>query len=231
MKKRKNKTCSKCKASKLVSAFYIDNRRKDKLTCWCKECLQVRELEYMQRPGVKERRAKYDAKYREILKEKYKDPKLLAERKKKGREYYKKNKKRIIENVKRYNQKPETKKKRNRRMVVAKRDNIQLMLNDSIGGAIRYSIRNKKAGRPWEKILGYTYANLVAHLESKFTSKMNWKNYGSYWHVDHIKPLSLFVFSSYNDAHFKKCWSLKNLQPLEAKENIEKGNKYNKKGN
>ena len=93
--KRQTKICSKCKAKKSVNSFYVDNRRKDKRTCWCKDCLQVSELEYMQRPGSKKRRAKYDAEYRVILKKKYEDPKLLAERRKKGREYYKKNSKRI----------------------------------------------------------------------------------------------------------------------------------------
>jgi 5-methylcytosine-specific restriction endonuclease McrA len=44
--------------------------------------------------------------------------------------------------------------------------------------------------------------------------------------VDHIKPKSLFKYTSYSDKEFLECWSLKNLQPLEAKQNMSKGKKY-----
>jgi 5-methylcytosine-specific restriction endonuclease McrA len=82
-----------------------------------------------------------------------------------------------------------------------------------------------------ENIIEYDKENrckdLIQHLESLFTSEMTWENYGTYWHVDHIKPQSLFVYTSMTDDEFKKCWSLSNLQPLEAKENIRKSNKWN----
>ena len=29
-------------------------------------------------------------------------------------------------------------------------------------------------------------------FEFQFVDKMNWRNYGSYWHIDHVKPRSLF---------------------------------------
>ncbi len=66
------------------------------------------------------------------------------------------------------------------------------------------------------------------HLESKFEDWMNWDNYGrkkGYWSVDHIKPISSFSFSSYDDKEFKKCWALENLRPLDHIENIKKYNK------
>jgi len=66
----------------------------------------------------------------------------------------------------------------------------------------------------------------MKHIESQFDENMTWENYGSYWHVDHIKPQSLFEFESADDDGFKKCWALENLQPLSAKENWKKGNKY-----
>lgn len=65
----------------------------------------------------------------------------------------------------------------------------------------------------------------MEHLEEQFKSGMNWDNYGK-WHVDHIKPISLFVFTSYEDEEFQKCWALENLQPLWAEENLKKGVKF-----
>ncbi len=83
-----------------------------------------------------------------------------------------------------------------------------------------------KANRKWESLVGYNCQDLLENLESKFKDGMTWDNYGSHWHIDHIKPKSLYKYSSAEDPLFKECWALDNLQPLEAKENIRKGNRY-----
>ncbi len=83
-----------------------------------------------------------------------------------------------------------------------------------------------KSGQSWKKFVNYTLEDLIKHLEQKFDKNMNWDNYGSYWAVDHIKPKSLFNYTSTIDSEFKECWSLKNLQPLEKIENIKKSNRY-----
>lgn len=73
--------------------------------------------------------------------------------------------------------------------------------------------------------LGYTPEQLIEHLEKQFHNGMTWENYGE-WHIDHIKPISSFIFESSEDEEFKRCWSLKNLQPMWGGENIKKGNKF-----
>jgi hypothetical protein len=73
-------------------------------------------------------------------------------------------------------------------------------------------------------ILKYSPENLIEHLESKFKDNMTWDNYGE-WHVDHIKPISLFRITEIGDNEFMSCWSLENLQPLWGEENIRKSNK------
>jgi hypothetical protein len=45
------------------------------------------------------------------------------------------------------------------------------------------------------------------------------------WHVDHIKALSTFNYSSPEDEEFKQAWALENLQPLWAEDNFRKGAK------
>jgi len=84
-----------------------------------------------------------------------------------------------------------------------------------------------KAKRSWKSLVGYNSEELMNHLESKFTSEMSWDNYGSYWHVDHIRPVASFKFEKPEDLDFQTCWSLSNLQPLSAKENLKKNSKYN----
>lgn len=82
----------------------------------------------------------------------------------------------------------------------------------------------KKTNKTFD-LLGYTIEELMTHLESLFTEGMTWDNYGE-WHVDHIKPMTSFSFESVDDIEFKKCWDLKNLQPLWWNDNLSKGPRY-----
>ena len=50
---------------------------------------------------------------------------------------------------------------------------------------------------------------------------MSWDNYGE-WHIGHIIPKVFFKYKSTDDIEFKYCWSLDNLQPLWAKDNLRK---------
>jgi len=64
----------------------------------------------------------------------------------------------------------------------------------------------------------------MAHLESKFLPGMTWNNRGD-WHIDHVRPLASFSFETAQCPDFKAAWSLSNLQPLWALDNIRKGAK------
>lgn len=96
-----------------------------------------------------------------------------------------------------------------------------------------YSIRlsvSKNQNTKYLDILGYTKEELKNHLEKQFTNDMSWKDFrNGKIHIDHIKPQSLFNLKDINDI--KECWSLDNLQPLWAKDNIRKSNKYNDEQN
>ena len=84
---------------------------------------------------------------------------------------------------------------------------------------ITHSLKGgSKAGRHWETLVHFTAEELIKHIEKQFEDGMSWDNYGE-WHVDHIIPKSVFNFETPEDIDFKRCWSLKNLQPLEATEN------------
>jgi len=86
------------------------------------------------------------------------------------------------------------------------------------------SLRYNKGGRHWEELVGYTLDDLKINLENKFLEGMNWGNMGK-WHIDHIIPKSSFKFQTNDDKEFKDCWSLENLQPLWAYDNLVKGKK------
>ena len=125
-----------------------------------------------------------------------------------------------------YDKNPENKKRR--RIKDKKRsENPKFKISKRISLAIRNSLISNnlsKNGRHWEDLVGYTSQKLKDHLESLFQPGMTWNNYGK-WHVDHIIPKSFFIYSSTDDVEFRYCWSLNNLQPLWAKDNLKKGNK------
>ena len=88
---------------------------------------------------------------------------------------------------------------------------------------IYVSIKYNKHGKSWENLFGYTLMDLQKHLEKQFDEKMNWDNFGSYWWVDKIIPCSKFRY--YAPGELQKCWSLKNLRPLDKKSCQKKSNK------
>lgn len=105
-------------------------------------------------------------------------------------------------------------------------------LDNRMRTAIYLALKGNKAGRSWESLVGYTIDDLKIHLEKQFDKNMSWDNCGKYeegkfrWHIDHIKPKSLFKYKNPEDKEFKECWVLKNLRPLEAVENMRKSNHY-----
>ena len=146
----------------------------------------------------------------------------------KHKKYKEDNEEKVSQYLKEYNKKNKDKISANRRLYDSKRrQNPIIKLNQNISGGIRKSLKSqnlRKSGRHWENIVGYASQDLKEHLEGLFQTGMTWNNYGE-WHIDHIVPISFFVYTSINDVEFKYCWSLNNLQPLWAEDNIRKKDK------
>jgi len=96
----------------------------------------------------------------------------------------------------------------------------------NISSSIRHSLKESKKDGSWTTLVEFTLNELKQHIELQFKEGMNWKNYGNKWHIDHIRPIASFNITDCKSNEFKKCWDLKNLQPLWAKENISKGCKW-----
>ena len=94
-------------------------------------------------------------------------------------------------------------------------------INHRMRREIWCSLRRAKSGRHWETLVSFTLDELKNHLESLFTAGMTWGNMGK-WHIDHKVPQSFFIFDKPEDQEFQYCWSLDNLQPLWAKDNLTK---------
>lgn len=146
------------------------------------------------------------------------------DRKNDGKEYYKNNK--------------ETAFKYNRVYIKKRRNNdVGFNLRSQISKRVAETLKNNNSSKNGKSIfdfLQYTMNELKEHLEAQFEPWMNWNNYGKYnskvwddndsttwiWNLDHIIPQSLLSYSSMEEDNFKKCWSLENLRPLSAKQNL-----------
>lgn len=95
--------------------------------------------------------------------------------------------------------------------------------SSSLNRCLKYHNLSKD-NKHWESLVGYTKKELKEHLEILFQPGMSWNNYGK-WHIDHKIPQAFFTYTSTEDVEFKYCWSLNNLQPLWAKDNLSKADK------
>jgi hypothetical protein len=217
------KSCIKCSKSSLSVEF----PKKGNI---CKKCVKEykrkynlekkdkykkdseKRKEYYSTPEWKE----YRKKYREENKEKLKHQK---------QEWSKKNRHRINESQKLWRDlnKEDVYKKRNEYVRKRKEDPVYKLICN-IGTLIKVSIiRNGFTKRSkTNEILGCSFEDFKLYLESKFYENMTWENHGTYWHLDHIVPISW----AKDENDVIKLNHYTNFQPLKAFENQSKGNRY-----
>lgn len=97
-------------------------------------------------------------------------------------------------------------------------------VNRNMGRAISRAV-SEKMQISWLGYVNYSLEDLMQRLECQFYNGMSWDNYGN-WHIDHKKPKTMFNFESPNEQAFRDCWSLANLQPLWASENMSKQDNF-----
>ena len=95
------------------------------------------------------------------------------------------------------------------------------VLNMRMRNAIKKALRGGKAGRRWEALVGYTLADLVAHLERQMPKGYSLANIGDgRIHIDHIVPKSMFDVTT--EDGLRAAWALPNLRPVLAEVNLRK---------
>jgi hypothetical protein len=198
--------CKKCGEIKTEDSFYKEKNTKSGLRGICKICWDIASKDYYKKN--KERIRDGQRKWRRENREKIRAYKKSHKWREDRREWRKKNREKINE----YNR-------------IREKNNPKLRIAGAMRRSIHRAIGREKNNSKWEKLVDYSFNDLMKHLESQFEDWMTWDNYGK-WHIDHIKPISLFNFTKPDDPEFKECWALKNLQPLEARENIRKQNRY-----
>lgn len=183
-------------------------------------------------PKYKKARKEYEKKYTLLNKEKIAQRaknwrlKNLEHHKKKSKEYALKNRDKILKYLKEWHQKPEVKKKRNKRYKERRRTEPFYRMKLSLRGRLNSFVHRGRANKMVSNsvLIGCDWNYFKIYIEKQFRPGMTWKNYGK-WHIDHIKPMT--SFDLFKLDHQYKCCNYKNLQPLWAEENRKKSNKLN----
>ncbi len=131
--------------------------------------------------------------------------------------------------VEKYKKDGTNKKHRRKRYLKDKADPkkfTMLKILNNVRKRIRTSVRThdiKYSNKKTIKLIGCTSYELKKHLENQFKDGMKWENYGLYWEVDHILPLSKFNLLTEKGRCEANHYT--NLQPLKSDINRKKGNK------
>lgn len=177
-----------------------------------REKIKARRKKYYYEYGLKERVAKYAKD----------NAKQINERIKRWRKENPEKDRLIRDRYKQNNYEAIKKRAREKRKEYYQDINKRLKFN--ISRAFNRYFTKSMTTAEYMKYFNYTIEDLKQHIENQFKDNMNWQNYGTLWHIDHIKPQSWFDFNDI--TQIKECWSLKNLQPLYATVNLSKGNRY-----
>ena len=223
------KVCSKCKKTKPADEFCKDSKKKDGLRYSCKECYK---------PTI----TKYHEKNRETINMKKAERRKNPEVKEKERAAYKvyynnpnsRHKKRLNDpqhkdQTKEYRSRPEVKERIKQNNIVTKpirlkqrkeryKTNPDYRLKMIIRSRLHKALSRNKTNSSFEYV-GCDVAFLKKWLEFRFDENMNWDNFGTYWHIDHILPIAAFDTTNKSE-HI--CFHWTNLQPLESIENQSK---------
>lgn len=203
--------CGTCKEYKPRESFYIEKRELNGIKFDCKVCEGKKKREY---------KIKYKQKHKEEIEQKARAKKAELEKQKIATKERQRIKKR-----ERYRNDPSILRRMVERQKQRYKEDPIYRMNIRLRNSIGKHLRGEKCGRHWEDLVGWNIQDLRKHLTKQLKDGMTWDNYGSYWHIDHIIPVTAFNYNTEKDIDFQRCWSLKNLQPLEAKANLSKNNR------
>lgn len=201
------KICTGCKVGKTLDKFYAHKREKYGVKSKCKKCEQ-----------------EISKKYREKNSEKIKESRIKY--KQYHKEYYQNNSDTIKTRIK--NWQLEHKEELNEYWKTYRNERYQtdllFSLKNNLRCRINSAIKNNSKSSTSVDLLGCSIEEYKLYLEKQFDENMNWENWGTYWEIDHIKPICTFNLSLKEDQLL--AFNYKNTQPLEKNKNRTKSKKY-----
>lgn len=234
MKACSNEKCNLRGQLQSLENFSFNKRMKDGLSYECKACMKerVKEWYFKNKNKVRQQNKKWTENNRDKVKEyriryKQKDPERFKRLQKAC------DQRRIKNNPTKYKE-------------IDKRKTQKRFANGKAYALHKKKLENDPHYKVWRSIVqtqhrelkqygskkqnksmtltGCTVQEFKLHIESQFQEGMTWHNRGEVWHIDHIKPVSLFDLTKEEDQ--RRCFHYLNQRPLWTKDNIKKSNKY-----
>lgn len=219
------KTCKICQHDKLVKEFIVN-------MCFCKVCY------------AKKCRESKENKKKELLKQNIKSKQCKTCQVEKVIEQFRagenicmlcnrdklyawrnENKEKFLDCCKRYrskeNVKVYTNEKKKEKYNADENYKQSLLLRNIVRNLINGTTKNPS--RRSLELTGCSQQQFKQWIEYNFIDEMNWDNYGDYWNLDHIVPVSSFDLTKEEDMLL--CFQWSNTAPEISKKNYEKFNK------
>lgn len=208
------KTCSKCQIVKPIECFGKLKNSRDGLKYDCKQC-----------------RHEYNIANSHLIREK-------------NKLYYENNKERVLETNKEYrlthvesirSQRKQYRsqehvklhiKEKCKEYLPIRKEKIKQLRKESLTFQISEVLRSKfhkylnNQTTSMQQILGCDLEFFKKWIEYRFDESINWNNYGTCWHIDHVLPINQFNLTDETDI--RVCYHWTNLQPLLKFENQSK---------
>lgn len=143
--------------------------------------------------------------------------------------YYEENKKDFLKKSSEYyfqhKNDPEFKNKRNNQVKERKKRDVNFKISGNCRTLIYKSLVSKNITKNEKSIelMGCSKDFFMKWIEWSFDSHMNLGNYGIYWEIDHVNPVSSFDLTL--KCQRLLCFNWKNCRPLQKEENQKKFNK------
>lgn len=209
------KLCTKCNMFKSYSEFYF---RKDnqKYRNECKECLaQYKKQKYLSNPEVKQYYLNYGKTWRDNNKEHIQN--YQQAHRNELKEYNKQYQKQRYETDLNYRNK---RKEYNRNQY---HSDLNYKIRKILSGRIKNVLNGISKSNNTQQLLGCSLEFFKDFVEFSFYDNMCWDNYGSHWHIDHVRPCASFDLS--DPGQQRECFNWRNLSPLRADKNMSKKDK------
>ena len=91
----------------------------------------------------------------------------------------------------------------------------------SAGRMLSKALHRNGDSRYFRAVFGYSEQEWRDHVSANWSKGMSMAN-RKQWHIDHSRPKVTFEYESRTDPAFRECWSLDNLRPMWAKDNLRK---------
>lgn len=103
---------------------------------------------------------------------------------------------------------------------IYKQNNPGIRIRDNLQSRLSSLISKNIQSKTLIKYLGCDYKYFLEWIEYQFYDNMSFENYGSIWHIDHIKPCASFNLEL--ESELLECYNWKNCRPAFKIDNLKK---------